>query len=302
MLDVHAEDLAFVTLWPEPEDGYAAWLAPKDEYRRLFGLLSRPGCLELLEHLHCHKRGYFVVQAVAKQLDMPGETVEEKTVLQNFSACFEAGGKYALTGPFGCGKSTLLMLLLGCLPGYTGSVRLGGRELSQYRPEQLWHQICYIQQDVFLFDATIRDNLTLGEEFSEDTIQKALRDSALEEDLRSMPRGLDTVAGENGGNLSGGQRQRVAIAWAMFHSRSILLVDEGTSALDRENADIIERNLLSRTELTLILVSHHLSPERKAQFTRVFTLPGGLLRFPVPRFPKKCSNLNDILKNSPVFY
>lgn len=77
MLDVHAEDLSFVTLWPESEDGYAAWLAPKDEYRRLFRLLSRPGCLELLEHLHCYKRGYFVVQAVAKQLDMPGETVEE---------------------------------------------------------------------------------------------------------------------------------------------------------------------------------------------------------------------------------
>ena len=69
MLDVHAEDLSFVTLWPEPEDGYAAWLAPKDEYRRLFRLLSRPGCLELLEHLHCHKRSYFVAQAVAKQLD-----------------------------------------------------------------------------------------------------------------------------------------------------------------------------------------------------------------------------------------
>ena len=77
MLDVHAEDLSFVTLWPEPEDGYAAWFAPKDEYRRLFGLLSRPGCLELLEHLHCHKRSYFVAQAVAKQLDMPEETVEE---------------------------------------------------------------------------------------------------------------------------------------------------------------------------------------------------------------------------------
>nr|WP_300818805.1 ABC transporter ATP-binding protein [uncultured Acetatifactor sp.] len=207
-------------------------------------------------------------------MEQVGFCYGEKTVLQNFSACFEAGGKYALTGPSGCGKSTLLMLLLGCLPGYTGSVRLGGRELSQYRPEQLWRQIGYIQQDVFLFDATIRDNLTLGEEFSEDAIQKALRDSALEENLRSMPRGLDTVAGENGGNLSGGQRQRVAIARALLHSRSILLVDEGTSALDRENADIIERNLLSRPELTLILVSHHLSPERKAQFTRVFTLPG----------------------------
>lgn len=77
LLDVHAEDLSFVTLWPEPKDGYAAWLAPKEDYRRLFGLLSRQGCLELLEYVHCRKRSYFVAEAAAKQLEMPCETVEE---------------------------------------------------------------------------------------------------------------------------------------------------------------------------------------------------------------------------------
>lgn len=77
MLDIHAEDLSFVTLWPEPKDGYAAWLAPKEEYRRLFSLLSKPGCLELLEYLHCRKRSYFIAEAAAKQLKMPCDTVEE---------------------------------------------------------------------------------------------------------------------------------------------------------------------------------------------------------------------------------
>lgn len=77
LLDIHAEDLSFVTLWPEPEDGYAAWLAPKEEYRCLFELLSRQGCLELLEYLHCRKRGYFIAEAAAKQLGMPGKAVEE---------------------------------------------------------------------------------------------------------------------------------------------------------------------------------------------------------------------------------
>ena len=77
LLDIHAEDLSFVTLWPEPKDGYAVWLAPKEEYRRLFGLLSRQGCLELLEYLHCRKRSYFVAAAAAKHLEMPCETVEE---------------------------------------------------------------------------------------------------------------------------------------------------------------------------------------------------------------------------------
>lgn len=162
--------------------------------------------------------------------------------------------------------------MLGCLPEYTGSIRLDGRELRGYRPEQLWHQMSYIEQDVFLFNSTIRDNITLGREFTSEQIQKALQDSALENDLLSMPDGLDTVVGENGGSLSGGQKQRVAIARALLYNRSILLVDEGTSALDRENADKIEKKLLSKQELTLIMVSHHLSEEQKKQFTRVYTL------------------------------
>lgn len=77
LLDIHAEDLSFVTLWPEPKDGYAVWLAPKNEYRRLFELLSRPGCLELLEYLHCRKHSYFVAKAAAKQMEMPCKAVEE---------------------------------------------------------------------------------------------------------------------------------------------------------------------------------------------------------------------------------
>lgn len=201
---------------------------------------------------------------------------DKKTVLQEFSACFEKGGKYALVGPSGCGKSTLLKLMLGCLPEYTGSIRLDNQEIRNCRPEQLWHQISYIEQDVFLFNATILDNITLGGEFTREQIRKALQDSALENDLLHMPDGLDTIVGENGGNLSGGQKQRVAIARALLYNRSILLVDEGTSALDQENAYRIENNLLSKPELTLILVSHHLSAEQKKRFTRVFTLGGHL--------------------------
>ena len=87
-----------------------------------------------------------------------------------------------------------------------------------------------------------------------------------------MPDGLDTIVGEEGGNLSGGQKQRVAIARALIHDRSILLVDEGTSALDQKNADIVEKSLLANPDLTLILVSHHLTPERKEQFTQVYDL------------------------------
>ncbi len=197
---------------------------------------------------------------------------EKKTILKDLNARFEKGGKYALTGPSGCGKSTLLKILLGWLPGYEGIVAFDGVDMKRCTPEQIQQQMSYIEQNVFLFNTTIRENITLGGNFTEEEMQKALRDSALLGDLANMPEGLDTPVGEEGSSLSGGQKQRVAIARALIHNRSILLVDEGTSALDQKNADIVEKSLLSNPDLTLILISHHLSDERKKQFTHVYEL------------------------------
>lgn len=193
-------------------------------------------------------------------------------VLKNTSLTFEKGGKYALTGASGCGKSTVLKLLLGWLPDYQGSIRFDEKDARDLTQEQRLQQMSYIEQDVFLFNTTIRNNITLGFDFTDEMLEKAIRGSALDGDLAGMPLGLDTPVGENGSNLSGGQKQRVAIARALIHSRSILLVDEGTSALDQKNADIVEEALLSNPGLTLILVSHHLSDERKKQFTKVYEL------------------------------
>ena len=196
----------------------------------------------------------------------------DKPVLNSLSATFERGGKYALTGPSGCGKSTLLKLLLGWLPDYEGTISFDGQDAKSYTPEQLQTQMSYIEQDVFLFNTTIRENITLGETFTDAQLQKVLQDSALAGDLAHMPLGLDTPVGEEGSALSGGQKQRVAIARALIHDRSILLVDEGTSALDQKNADIVEKSLLDNPDLTLILVSHHLGEERQKQFTQVYDL------------------------------
>ncbi len=197
---------------------------------------------------------------------------EKKPILVNMNAQFKKGGKYALTGPSGCGKSTLLKIILGWLPGYEGRVCFDGADTRSFTPEQLQQQVSYIEQNVFLFNTTIRENITLGENFTDEQMEKALRASALAGDLANMPDGLDTPVGEEGSSLSGGQKQRVAIARALIHGRSILLVDEGTSALDAKNADIVEKSLLSNPDLTLILISHHLSEERKAQFDHVYEL------------------------------
>lgn len=230
-------------------------------------------------HITAHENGPSVRESCPlAQLDSAIElegisfSYGEKQVLENKFFRFEKGGKYALTGPSGCGKSTILKLLLGWLPNYSGTIRFDSTDARTLSPEQLQQQMSYIEQNVFLFNTTIRENITLGQKFSDAEMQKALHDSALISDLSAMPDGLDTEVGEEGSRLSGGQKQRVAIARALIHQRSILLVDEGTSALDQKNADIVEKSLLSNPNLTLILVSHHLSDERKQQFDKVYAL------------------------------
>ena len=105
---------------------------------------------------------------------------------------------------------------------------------------------------MFLFNTTIRDNITLGEDFTDELIDRAVKGSALDGDLANMPLGLDTPVGEDGSNLSGGQKQRVAIARALIHNRSILLVDEGTSALDQCQIRVLQQAPLHNVRIFLI--------------------------------------------------
>lgn len=205
-------------------------------------------------------------------LENIGFAYGEKTILNNINMQFKEGGKYALVGPSGCGKTTLLKIVLGWLPDYTGTIRFDGLDAKEYSLDEIQGQISYIEQDVFLFNTTIKNNITLNEDFPKSAIEKVIKDSSLINDLKDMPKGLDTLVGEGGKNLSGGQKQRIAIARALLHKHSILLVDEGTSGLDRENADIVEESLLKNPEITLILISHHLTSERRNQFDHVYEL------------------------------
>ena len=186
---------------------------------------------------------------------------EKKPILVHMNAEFKKGGKYALTGPSGCGKSTLLKILLGWLPGYQGKVLYDERDVRDYTPEQLQQKMSYIEQNVFLFNTTIRENITLGEHFTDEQMEKALRDSALAGDLANMPKGLDTPVGEEGNALSGGQKQRVAIARALSTEPRVLLCDEATSALDPETTDSILgliRDINKRLGITAVVITHEM--------------------------------------------
>ena len=130
-----------------------------------------------------------------------------------------------------------------------------------YTPEQLQQKMSYIEQNVFLFNTTIRENITLGEHFTDEQMEKALRDSALAGDLANMPKGLDTPVGEEGNALSGGQKQRVAIARALINKPQIILADEPTGALDsktsQEVMDLLRQ--VNGTGMTIICVTHEQS-------------------------------------------
>lgn len=196
----------------------------------------------------------------------------EREILRDLNIKFKIGGKYAFVGESGSGKTTILKLLLGQLQNYQGSILFDGKDSKDFNENSFYQQIAYIEQNVFLYNRTIRENITMGGDFTEAQIQDALEKSALSKELSKFDNGLDTIVGDNGNRLSGGQKQRVAIARALIHNRSILLVDEGTSALDKENAEAIEDTLLQGEGLTLILISHHLKEDKKRFFTEVHNL------------------------------
>lgn len=196
----------------------------------------------------------------------------KKTILEHLNLEFQKGDKYAIVGPSGCGKTTVLKLLMRYLDGYTGKISIDGKDIQDYTLASLYQQISYIDQEVYMFDDTILQNITLGDSFTEEDIFAVLRDSALEGDIQKMPDGLNTLVGENGNRLSGGQKQRIAIARALLHGQTILLMDEGTSALDKENAYLVESKLLENSKLTVILVSHHLDERLIKQFDTIYYL------------------------------
>lgn len=195
---------------------------------------------------------------------------EERQVLCDCSVRFKAGRKYAITGASGGGKSTLLGILAGALAPQAGSVCVDAE--AGALPESV-----SIHQSVFLFDGTLRENITLWGAFEQDDIARAIRLAGLGEVVAALPQGLDTAMGENGARLSGGERQRVAIARALLHGKTVLLVDEATSALDAEMAEQVEDALLSLDGVTVIAVTHRLDETRTARYDKVLEMSEGHL-------------------------
>ena len=164
-------------------------------------------------------------------------------VLSHVSFDARPGETVAIVGKSGSGKSTLVSLLPRFYDVQSGSVRLDGHDVREYRLADLRRQISVVSQDVVLFDDTIRNNIAFGGiECSEGAIREAARAAHVLEFADELPEGLETRVGERGARLSGGQRQRVAIARALLKDAPVLILDEATSALDSESERHIHRH------------------------------------------------------------
>ena len=198
-----------------------------------------------------------------------------RDVLHHVSARVEAGRAYAIVGGSGSGKSTLLNLLLAENTGYRGSVLLDGTELRELSPEALYGLMSVIQQNVFVFNASIRDNVSMFREFPQEALDEAIRRAHLRELLDA--RGADYLCGENGKGLSGGEKQRVSIARSLLEKSSVLLVDEATAALDVQTAHQVSSDILDLTGMTRIVVTHSLEEALLRRYDGIFVLKNGTL-------------------------
>lgn len=198
---------------------------------------------------------------------------EDKEVLKDISLNFEMGKSYAIVGASGCGKSTLLNLVMGSYQEYEGSITLDGKELNSIDPDRIFDVMSVIQQNVFIFDDTVRRNICMFKEFETQKLDSAIERAGLAALIEE--KGEDYVCGENGAHLSGGEKQRIAIARSLLRDVSVLLVDEATSALDAETSDSVTNSILDIQGITRLVVTHKLEEKTLKRFDEIIVMKNG---------------------------
>lgn len=185
----------------------------------------------------------------------------------------EAGKIYAIVGASGSGKSTLLSLLIKSRQNYTGKILVDGIDLQQISTKSLYDTFALMQQEVFIFNTTIGNNITLFKDFAQEKLASAIQISGL--DALIKDKGEAYQVGENGKNLSGGERQRIAIARTLIRDNSVILVDEVTSALDNLTALQINQTLLEMQDTTRLVVTHRLDEQILSRFDKIIVMKKG---------------------------
>ena len=201
----------------------------------------------------------------------------EGRIFNHLSVKIQKGEKIAIVGRSGSGKSTLLNLLLRFYEVTSGHILIDNQDLQDISIESLYNLMTVVQQDVYIFDDTLKANITLNQSFTEYDIKQAVQQSGLESYVLENELGLQVLCGENGSNLSGGQKQRLSIARALIRKTPILLLDEATSSLDNQVTTEIENSILKIRDLTTLVVTHKLNETLLKKYDRILFMKDGVI-------------------------
>ena len=201
--------------------------------------------------------------------------IAESEILHNINVEFEAGKSYAIVGNSGSGKSTLLNLLMASHHDYTGTICFDKTDLQEISSNSLYELVSMIEQNVFVFDASIRNNITMFREFPNEDVDRAIQLSGLSTLIEQH--GADYLCGENGRGLSGGEKQRISIARSLLKKSSVLLADEVTAALDAKTAYQVTSDILKLDGITRIIVTHALAESLLRQYDGIIVLKDGYI-------------------------
>lgn len=181
---------------------------------------------------------------------------EERPILNQISAEIKPGKKYIVVGDSGCGKSTLAKLLMGFYRSDEGEILFDGRTIETYSEKQFYERVTYLAQDIFLFDDTLRANITLYRNYSEAELNRVLQISGLQALISELPQGLDTFIEGNGNNFSGGEKQRIGIARALLSGAKFIIFDEVTANLDPSLGNMIEHTIMDLPDTSVLYITH----------------------------------------------
>ena len=209
-------------------------------------------------------------------IDFSYPNTEEK-IFNHLSLKIQKGEKIAIVGMSGSGKSTLLNLLLRFYDVTSGHISIDNQDIQAISAESLYNLMTIVQQDIYIFDDTLRANITLNQSFTDEEIKKAVQQSGLESYVLENELGLQALCGENGSNLSGGQKQRVSIARALIRKTPIVLLDEATSSLDNQVTTEIESSILDIQNLTALVVTHKLNENILKKYDRILFMKDGVI-------------------------